>query len=231
MYCPYCGTQLSDGVNYCPNCGAPVAAATITSITANRADGDYRLILLNRGTCTKTQTVELLEDLLGYSTSLATQLYAGMPIEIAEGLTETQARYLAQAFAEYGVQVSIYDQYDEYVDLQAASDTSIFNSDGSLIAAALAVLTGISAVNRVNSFRRYKKPGLLERIFRLAFTPKKKPVHVRRSIYRPAPQPAKKPARLQPVQIIKKPERKTSSRPSAQPRKPSGSNGPRRGKR
>ncbi len=208
MYCPYCGNQLNEGVNFCPNCGAPVEATQTISITANQAEGNYRLILISRGTCTKAATVELLEDLLGYSETIAAQLYANMPVEIAEGLTEPQARYTAQAFAEYGVSVSIYDQYDEYVELQAASDTSVYNSDGSLITAALAVLAGITAVNRVNSFRKYKKPGILERLFKLAFQPKQKPVHVRRSIYRAVPQPARHPVIQPQRQIIREPERK-----------------------
>lgn len=170
-------------MSYCPYCGAELVSGTGTALTLSsaKAGGEYRLILVSRGTSTQTKTIDLLTDLLGYTETMAEDLYENAPVEIAEGLSAEQAKCLAQAFTEYGIEVSVCDPYGT-VTLQNSSGTSLFSSDGNLLASAAAILATITALNRVNSFRRYSRPSLLERLFRLAFRPKEPPRHIRRRI-------------------------------------------------
>ena len=183
MYCPYCGNEVTSAMSYCPYCGAELVSGTGTALTLSsaKAGGEYRLILVSRGTSTQTKTIDLLTDLLGYTETMAEDLYENAPVEIAKGLSAEQAKCLAQAFTEYGIEVSVCDPYGT-VTLQNSSGTSLFSSDGNLLASAAAILATITALNRVNSFRRYSRPSLLERLFRLAFRPKEPPRHIRRRI-------------------------------------------------
>ncbi|MBO4298802.1 MAG: zinc ribbon domain-containing protein, partial [Clostridia bacterium] len=99
-YCTNCGTMIAVGVNFCPNCGQPVTA--VTAATAGSLRSDYQVVLLSRGTCTKSLAVDILSDVLGYTDAEATQIINNVPMATAIDLTAVQAQYIAQAMSEYG---------------------------------------------------------------------------------------------------------------------------------
>ena len=186
-YCPYCGRQLSEDMSFCPGCGAAInteekSYAVTESVTANT--GDYKIYLTGLGSASKSEVVDLLEDVLGYATATANNLVSNIPVQIACNLSLKQAAVVAQAFEEYGVELSVTNSDDEYQDISSqTSSSSLFNSDGSFLASAAIILATIGAANRLRSITKPKKPSLLQRIFRSLFTTRKrKPVHVRRTI-------------------------------------------------
>lgn len=197
-FCSYCGCQVSPTDRFCTNCGASLIDAVDTQTTSansgttytntvnttytGRDDGrsDYEVILSGLGSCAAATCNDLLEDLLGYTDSEASALIANIPVKIGDNLTFTQAQTIAQALTEYGALISVVNG-NENVDI-GSSETSLFNADGSFIKKALAVIATISLANRVTSVRPYRKPSLLERIFRLSFRRSKPPVHIRRPI-------------------------------------------------
>lgn len=217
MYCTKCGNQIVTGSNYCPHCGTAVNTAlthaettvpvTVPSI-ASSGSGDYRLIFVDRNQCSASDAEELIQDLLGYSAEDADQFVDLAPIEIADNLSALQARTLAQAFTEYGCQMSIMNENGDTVDLSEKATSSVFDEDGNLIAKAAMILGALTLVNQVTSYRRYKKPSLLERLFRPRYQPlppkRRKP---RFSLFHPIPKPAPKP----------KPVPRSHNRPSPAP--------------
>ncbi len=182
MFCPACGKEISGSVKYCPNCGCSLqtassftvidaadseALASITSIGPSVSSFDkYRLILVSRGTASVSDTQNAVADFLGYSDTEAAAFMTVMPVEIACGLSSVQARYLAQAFSEYGIEVTIVDENDSYVDLTDNTSDSLFSNTGALLASAAAVLGTISIANRVTNYRRYKRRSILDWLFR-----------------------------------------------------------------
>ena len=141
-YCPKCGTSVSSTARYCSNCGCSLSSSgSVTSLAdlvsepEDRDDG-YRVILFSRGTCTLKNTKEVLSDLLGYTSSTVSDLLENVPVEIADELTELQAVTIAQALAEYGMEITIVDESNNYVDFSDKATDSVFDSSGSLIASA-----------------------------------------------------------------------------------------------
>ena len=67
------------------------------------------------------------------------------PVVVGKKLTAEEAMTIAQMYTEYGMEVSITDNADQYVDLTGKANSSVFNSDGSLIASAAAIIefTGV----------------------------------------------------------------------------------------
>ncbi|MBQ6333454.1 MAG: zinc ribbon domain-containing protein [Erysipelotrichaceae bacterium] len=185
-YCPYCGREVSSDMSFCPGCGAAlskeVKTYTVTdSITSN--SGDYKIYISSLGTADKYDVVDLLEDVLGYTETSAWNLIENIPVQIAGNLSLKQAAVVAQAFEEYGVELSVTNG-DEYEDISSStSSTSLFNSDGSFLSSAAIILATIGAANRLRSIVKPRKPSLLERIFHSLFgVPRRRPVHVRRRI-------------------------------------------------
>ena len=206
-YCPYCGTQVSEGMSFCPNCGASlnseIRSYTVSdAVTSN--SGDYRIYITSLGSASKANVIDLLEDTLGYTMTSATNLVNNIPVQIAGNLSLKQAAVIAQAFEEYGVELSVTNG-DEAADISSeTSSSSLFNSDGSFLASAAVVLATLGAANRLRSLNRPKKPSLLSRIFHSLFTVNRKPpVHVRRSIrprnmvFEPQSQPQRRTIRQQ----------------------------------
>ena len=201
MYCSYCGHQLGSDAKFCSNCGKAVNSES-TSLNhpvsiATSGSGDYRLIFVDRNQCPSDEAEDLIVELLGYSADDADQFVDLAPIEIAENLSALQARTLAQAFTEYGCQVSIVNEHGDHVDLSEKATSSIFDENGNLLTKAALIIGALTLVNRVTSYRRYKKPSLLERLFK----PRYQPAPIRRrkpkfSIFAPAPKP--KPVIVQP---------------------------------
>ncbi|MBR4422166.1 MAG: zinc ribbon domain-containing protein [Erysipelotrichaceae bacterium] len=192
-YCTYCGSAMDDNANYCPNCGAEAYDAGMEKVITEEPedlDVGYRVVLFSRGDCSLKVTKEVLSDLLGYSTTTVEDLLDNMPVEVADELTELQALTIAQVLAEYGMEVTVVDEEDNYVDLSDKAETSVFDSKGSMLESTLMVLATLSAYNRVHRYRRYRRPSLLSLLFRPRY--RRPPfVHVRRHINRD-PEPRKR---------------------------------------
>ncbi len=185
-YCPYCGKEISDDMAFCPSCGASLNSElrtyTVTDdVTSNT--GDYRIYITDLGTASKANVIDLLEDVLGYTTASATNLVSNIPVQIAGNLSLKQAAVVAQAFEEYGVELSVTNG-DEAADISSQTSLkSLFNSDGSFLASAAIVLATLGAVNRLRSINKPKRPSLLQRLFHSLFSSRNEPpVHIRRSI-------------------------------------------------
>lgn len=182
MYCPYCGNVISENINFCPHCGAALKETSSVPVSASNAvktEGKYSLILVSRGTCSAAVAGDLLEDIFGYTDSVANDLVSQAPVVVGQKMTAEEAAYVAQMFSEYGIQVSIQDENEEYVDLSSKAVKSVFDSNGNLLTNVLAVIGGLSMMNRVTTYRRVRKPSLLERLFMPLFTPVRPAVHRR----------------------------------------------------
>ena len=177
MYCKNCGAETGGG-NYCQYCGHALTETTSSISLMNKAvstanlTNQYNLVLISCGTCNKIMTGDLLEDVFGYTDAESTNLVNMAPVVVGERLSATEARTAAQLFTEYGVEVSITNQQDQYVDLTDNANTSIFDSAGNLLAGAAAIIGALTVSNRIRSYRRYKKPSLLERIFHIGYNPR-----------------------------------------------------------
>ena len=183
-YCTYCGSAMEDEANYCPNCGGEAYdAGAEKPVVAEPEDLDvgYRVVLFSRGSCSLKTTKEVLCDLLGYTTATVEDLLDNMPVEVADELTELQAVTIAQVLAEYGMEITIVDENNNYVDLSSKAKTSVFDSSGSMLDSTLRTLATLSALNRVHRYRRYRRPSLLSLLFMPSYV-RPRPVHVRRHI-------------------------------------------------
>lgn len=208
MFCQNCGATLTESSNFCPYCGQALTDTTTSISLMNKAvsvatESDaYSLVLVSTGTCDKTTAGDLLEDIFGYTDAESGNLIQMAPVVVGERLTATEAQTVAQLLTEYGIQVSITNQNDQYVDLTKNATSTVFDNTGKLIAGAAAIIGALTVRNRIKSYRRYKKPSLLERLFRVNYTPappvyhrnfrpalNHPPVEPRRTIRKPAPAP------------------------------------------
>lgn len=209
MYCSNCGAEIADGVNFCSYCGATQNGIS-TSVSllnkavsvANSADR-YNLVLVSCGSRDKTTTGDLLEDVFGYTDAESSKLVSMVPVVVGQNLTANEAQTVAQFLTEYGVQVSITDDDDQYVDLTKNANRSVFDSSGNLLTGVAAVIGALTVANRITSYKRYRKPSLLERLFHISYQPappvyhrnfrphlSPKPLEPRRTIRKPAPAPS-----------------------------------------
>ena len=141
--------------------------AVSTAQSSNR----YNLVLVSRGNCNAVMAGDLLEDVFGYTDAESANLVNMAPVVVGENLTAEEAATVAQMFTEYGMQVSVTDREDKYVDLTGNATSSIFDNSGNLLAGAAAIIGALTVANRITSYRRYKKPSLLERLFHLRYDP------------------------------------------------------------
>ena len=207
MFCPNCGTQLSSNVNFCPNCGTKVVQVTTPTQTVQ----GNMVMLLSLGTCNRATAAALLRHICGYETEDALLIVDSVPITVARGLTDAQARYLAQAFAEYGLEVSVYDG-NGWRDWES-DNTSVWDQAGDMLTAVAAALGLISVNNRISRDMMhrmdypYRFAGTRPPVYRLNSTlraaprrvsPVRPPVHrapikpapvIHAAPVRPAPQP------------------------------------------
>ena len=211
MFCPNCGTQLAGGVNFCPNCGTRVndIARTVAATDVNQGN---TLMLLSLGTCARTTAAALLQQLCGYAPDEALLIVDSMPIKVARGLTDAQARYLAQAFSEYGLEVAVYDR-NGWREWESDND-SVWDNAGSLIATVASALGLMSLNNRISRDMMhrmdypYRYTGTRPPVYRLnnrlravpvrRVAPVRPPVHHAAPPIHPAPPrpaPAPRPAR------------------------------------
>ena len=208
MYCKNCGAEVTGG-NFCSYCGQALTETTPSVSLLNKAvstanDSNlYSLVLVSCGTCSKTQTGDLLEDIFGYTDAESNNLVNMAPVVVGERLNANEASTVAQLLTEYGVQVSITNQSDQYVDLTSKATTSIFDSAGNLLAGAAAIIGALTVSNRIRSYRRYKKPSLLERLFHIGYKPQ--PPAYQRSF-----RPRLNPTPVEPRRTIRTPEHRLS---------------------
>ena len=207
MYCKNCGAEITGG-NFCSYCGHALTEATPAVSLLNKAvstasdNNQYSLVLVSCGACSKVTTGDLLEDIFGYTDAESTNLVNMAPVVVGERLNASEARTVAQLLTEYGVQVSITNQQDQYVDMTSSATSSIFDTAGNLLAGAASIIGALTVSNRIRSYRRYKKPSLLERIFHIGYQPKPPayqrnfrprlnltPIEPRRTIRKNPPQP------------------------------------------
>ena len=177
MFCRNCGAELTVQSNFCPYCGSALKEATPSVSLINKAAASakskdiYNLILVSRGSCDAVTAGDLLEDIFGYTDAESGNLVRMAPVVVGENLTETEARTVAQMLTEYGCEVSVTDREDRYVDLTGGVSGSVYDSSGNLLAGAAAVIGALTVANRISSYRRYKEPSLLERIFHVSYRP------------------------------------------------------------
>ncbi len=184
MYCPNCGAQLNENANFCSYCGSALKE-TSTAVSVINSSAEYQIILVSKGSCSTSTLKDLLADVFGCTSVQAASLISSIPVQIAQNLSEEEASVIAQMFSEYGAEVTILDENQTYVDLSRNASSSIFSSDGSLLAKASAVIGALTIANRVTSYTTIRKPSLFERIFRPLFQPKPPKRYV------PVRQPAK----------------------------------------
>lgn len=252
MYCGNCGAELTEKTNFCPYCGSPLQNATPSISLLNKASSAarstnvYNLVLVSTGTCDAITAGDLLEDVFGYTDEESSNLVSMAPVVVGENLTAQEATTVAQMFTEYGMEVSVTDKQDQYVDLTGRATSSVFDSTGKLLAGAAAIISALTVANRISAYRRYRRPSLLERLFRISYKPYR-PIHQRnfRPYISPSPIPPRRTIR-KPAPVHRTPMMETrpsgqkrlsglgpgvanARRPSGNPgsgRKPSGQGGP-----
>lgn len=199
MFCPNCGTQLADGVNFCPNCGEKVAA-----IAQAANENDNRVMLLSLGNCARATAAALLHQICGYDTDDALLIVDNAPITVARNLNDDQARFLAQALCEYGLEVSVYDG-NGWRDWESASG-SVWDQTGDLVNAVAVALGLMSSGNRISRDMMhrmdfpYRFSGVRPPVYRLhtalRAAPPRRVAPVRPPIHRaPPPRPVAPPPR------------------------------------
>ena len=223
MYCGNCGAEMTAQTNFCPYCGAALRSETTSISLLNKAASTarsanaYSLVLVSRGTCDAVMAGDLLEDVFGYTDAESSNLVRMAPVVVGENLTAAEAATVAQMYTEYGMEVSVTDRQDQYVDLSSRATSSIFDGTGSLLTGAAAIIGALTVANRISSYRRYKRPSLLERLFRISYKPAPPAYH--RSF-----RPHLDPRAVEPRRTIRKPvpDRSRSPVRSSAPRNNSG---------
>jgi len=231
MFCMNCGAELTVNGNFCPYCGAGLETASASASLISKAvstaqdTNHYNLVLVSRGSCDAVTAGDLLEDVFGYTDAESGNLVKMAPVVVGENLTEEEAGTIAQMYTEYGMQVSITDDEDRFVDLEENAVNSVFDNRGSLLAGAAAIIGALTVANRISAYRRFRKPSLPERTFRLRYT-SAKPVYHRNFRPRLDPKAAEpRKAIRRPAAPNKAPMNRTPSGRSGFGGTPSGSHG------
>lgn len=200
-YCQNCGSEVEDGMRFCPGCGTSLLSAEISaavqppvstvkyhqgneSYTLPQGDAsrEYSLVLISMGTCSKTSTQSLLRDMLGYSVSDARLITNMLPMQIATALNFHQALDLARIFTEYGTQIAVY-HFTGYVDFSPYAEASVFNASGSLLQSVLTTLATVTAANKVQNFLKWTIPAAIQNLFRPRYQYVSPPKYEHLSIY------------------------------------------------
>ena len=177
-YCPECGRQVSEHAVNCPGCGYPIAellkrkqaeeakqAAAVPDYT-NPAEGGYNVFLAQEGESI-TATAQILADVCGYTFADAYALASNLPTIVVYNATLTQAKAAANALADYGLDVSVYDKngYVDFDDMKYDETKTTKTDNGIEIAVELArELNTLTASNLIRSayIRSYAYPHPLE---------------------------------------------------------------------
>lgn len=228
MFCTNCGTRLQDGANFCPNCGTQVKAVVQPVNQGNM------VMLVSLGDCKRATAAALLQQICGYEADDALLIVDSAPITIARGLNDAQAKLLAQALAEYGLEVSVYDGTG-WRELESTA-TSVWDQTGALIASVASALGLFTLNNRIgrDMMHRWDYPyrvsGTRPPVYRLNSAlrtvpvrrvtpmPVRPPVHHAPPPPPPAPRPVPRPA-PQPVRpaTVQRPAPGPAPRPAPAP--------------
>jgi len=225
MFCSNCGTQIGTGVNFCPNCGAKV----ITVATPSATTAGNMVMLVSLGVCAPATAAALLQQICGYGLDEALLIVDSAPITIARGLSDAQARYLAQALAEYGMEVSVYDGTG-WREMESSS-TSVWDQTGMLLAGVASALGLLGLDNRISRDMMhradypYRYSGSRPPVYQLHTTLRAAPRRVAPTSVRPPvrhappprPAPAPHPAPPRPAPAPMRPAPQPAPRPAARP--------------
>ena len=176
-YCPECGKQISEHAVNCPGCGYPMGeflkkkaeeakkAAAVPDYSKPE-DGGYNVFLAQEGESI-TATAQILADVCGYTFADAYSLASNLPTIVVYNATLTQAKAAANALADYGLDVSVYDKdgYVDFDDMKYDETKTTKTDNGIEIATELArELNTLTAANLIRSayIRSYAYPHPLE---------------------------------------------------------------------
>jgi len=217
VFCSNCGIQLPAGVNFCPNCGTRVTAP------ATAANKGNMVMLVSLGDSNRATAAALLMRICGYTDEEALLIVDNAPITVARSLNDAQARYLAQALAEYGIEVSVYDGsgWREW----ESDATSVWDRSGSLLAGVASALGLLGIGNRItrDMMRRtdypYRTTGARPPVFRVNSALRAAP---RPPVHRAPPPPQPPRPAPQPARPVPQPPRPAPQppRPAPQPPRP-----------
>ena len=126
---------------------------------------------MSTGTCNAVTAGDLLEDIFGYTDSESSNLIRMAPVVVGENLTAEEAATVAQMLTEYGIEVSVTDNDDRFVDLSGKANRSVFDSSGKLLSSAAAIIGALTVGNRIRAYRRFRRPSLVERLFHINYRP------------------------------------------------------------
>ena len=168
-FCSNCGVQITGTENFCPSCGTPLKTAGKTVPMPEPAipgEAQYRVILADKGDCTKALTKDVLRDLMGYTLADAGALIDAMPVVVAQNLTRSQAMMVSEVLTDYGMNASVCDRRNAYVNFGPSELKPVFSSRGTMLAGASAILRTLTKENQVDRIIRWSQPNLLDFLFR-----------------------------------------------------------------
>ena len=168
-FCTNCGTQVLDTDNFCPKCGNNLRQSTPAqpaepAAPVLPADAIYRIVIADK-TCTKALAKEVIRDLLGYTSTVATALVDAIPVEVARNLTPEQAIYVSQVLTDYGMDVAICDS-TRYVNMGSLAPLSIFSVAGLLLTDAADILGTLSEINQVDRISLWTNANVKANLFK-----------------------------------------------------------------
>ena len=168
-FCSNCGVQITGTENFCPSCGTSLKTAGKTVPMPEPAipgEAQYRVILADKGGCTKALTKDVLRDLMGYTLADAGALIDAMPVVVAQNLTRSQAMMVSEVLTDYGMNASVCDRRNAYVNFGPSELKPVFSSRGTMLAGASAILRTLTKENQVDRIIRWSQPNLLDFLFR-----------------------------------------------------------------
>ena len=140
--------------------------------------------MVDLGSCSKSDAIDMLEDLLGYSTTMAKSMVKNLPTLIGSNMTKKQAVTVAQAFCEYGVDMTLYTP-DGPVEMEGKEPIimdDVYTENSDFTDVALAVLGSLTAANMVSAVNPWNRPIMSGSIMRSPFDMYPTPQHRRRNV-------------------------------------------------
>lgn len=104
-FCGKCGTQLSDGAKFCPKCGTPTIRMQGGSSSSSNSS-NCSIELISAGAA-RLVVVKALVDELGLGINDAKTLVDSTPCVLADGLSLSRAKELAQLLSKTGSKIAV----------------------------------------------------------------------------------------------------------------------------
>lgn len=104
-FCSKCGTQLSDGAKFCPKCGNPTVGTQGNGSSSSNSS-NCSIELISAGAA-KLVVVKALVDELGLGINDAKTLVDSTPCVLADGLSLSRAKELAQLLSKTGSKIAV----------------------------------------------------------------------------------------------------------------------------